>query len=90
MSPPSRGMWSLSLHHRVRCVLRCVLGCVPDPAVTVEGVFVGVGEQVSCENIFSALWMNKAVVVFVPEETLVKCLIEQGVWVSGSYQQRES
>lgn len=44
---------------------------------------VEVGEQISCENIFSASQMNKAVIVLVTEETL-KYLIEHRIWVSRS------
>lgn len=72
-SNPGRGAPSLSLRHGVRCV--------PDPGVTVEEVLVGVGEQVGYEKIASASRMNKAVVVFVSEEELVKRLVENGIEV---------
>lgn len=72
-SSPIRGAPSLSLSHRVRCV--------PDPGKTVGEVLVGVGEQVSYVNVFSASRMGKAVVVFVTEESLVKRIIQNGIWV---------
>lgn len=43
-----------------------------------EDVLEGVGELIGYENDFSALRMNKAVVIFVTEETFVQHMIEQG------------
>ncbi|KAL6481198.1 hypothetical protein MHYP_G00092780 [Metynnis hypsauchen] len=47
----------------------------------VEDVLLVVGEQVGCENIYSASRMNKAVVVFLVTESSVSRLIESGIWV---------
>ncbi len=55
-SVPMQGTPSLSLRNGCRCV--------PDPGVTVEELLLVIGEQVGFENIVSASWMNKAVVVF--------------------------
>ncbi len=72
---PSRWDSSLSLRHGVRCV----------PVASVEDVLVAVGEQIGFENIVSASRMNKAVVIFLKEQSLVGRLIESGVWVSGVF-----
>ncbi len=68
---------SLSLRHGVRCV--------PVADASVEDVLVAVGEQIGFENIVSASRMNKAVVIFLKEQSLVGRLIESGVWVSGVF-----
>lgn len=61
---PSGGVASLSLRHGVRCV--------PDADSNVEDVLVAVGEQIGYKNIISASRMNKAVVVFLKEESVVR------------------
>lgn len=63
---------SLSLHRGVRCV--------PEAGMRVEDVLVGVRELIGFEKIYLASRMNKAVVVFVTDETL----IEEGIRVSES------
>ncbi|KAL7838651.1 hypothetical protein AOLI_G00270550 [Acnodon oligacanthus] len=70
------GVETLSLRHGVRCV--------PESGVTVEEVLLAVGEQVGCENIYSASRMNKAVVVFLVMESCVSRLTESGIWVKGN------
>ena len=70
------GVETLSLRHGVRCV--------PESGTTVEDVLLAVGEQVGCENIYSASRMNKAVVVFLGTESCVSRLIESGIWVKGN------
>jgi len=74
---PSGGVASLSLRHGVRCV--------PDADSNVEDVLVAVGEQIGFDNIISASRMNKAVVVFLKDESLVSKLIETSVWVNGAF-----
>lgn len=68
---------SLSLRHGVRCV--------PDAGVTVEDVLLAIGEQIGFDNIVSASRMNKAVVVFLKDQSFVSKLIVSGVWVSGAF-----
>ncbi|KAL7827793.1 hypothetical protein AOLI_G00309450 [Acnodon oligacanthus] len=70
------GVETLSLRHGVRCV--------PESGVTVEDVLLAVGEQVGCENIYSASRMNRAVVVFLVTESCVSRLTESGIWVKGN------
>lgn len=67
------GRTPLSLRHGFRCV--------PEASVMVEDVLLAVGEQIGYENIISASSMNKAVVVFLKTEALVKKAIENGLWV---------
>ncbi|KAI4899223.1 hypothetical protein NFI96_000470 [Prochilodus magdalenae] len=76
-SLPSGGAPSLSLRHGARCE--------PAPGTSVEEVLLGVGEQIGCEKIVSASRMNKAVVIFLSDETLVNRLVESGVWVNGVF-----
>lgn len=66
-----------SLRHGVRCV--------PDASVTVEDVLVAIGEQIGFENIVSASRMNKAVVVFLKDQSVVSKIIVSGIWVSGAF-----
>lgn len=66
-----------SLRHGVRCV--------PDASVTVEDVLVAIGEQIGFKNIVSASRMNKAVVVFLKDQSFVSKIIVSGVWVSGAF-----
>lgn len=68
---------SLSLRHGVRCV--------PDAGATVEDVLMAIGEQTGFENIVSASKMNKAVVIFLKDQSFVSKLIVSGVWVSGAF-----
>ncbi len=65
------GRTPLSLRHGFRCVA--------EASVTVEDVLLAVGEQIGYEYIFSALRMNKAVVVFLNAEALVNKVIENVV-----------
>lgn len=74
---PSGGVASLSLRHGVRCV--------PDADSNVEDVLVTVGEQIGYGNIISASRMNKAVVIFLKDESMVSKLIEIGVWINGAF-----
>lgn len=52
---------------------------VPEAGVSVEEVFVAIGEQV---GYVSASRMNKAI-VFLKEWNLTSRLVESGIWVSG-------
>ncbi|KAL7844922.1 hypothetical protein SRHO_G00234620 [Serrasalmus rhombeus] len=64
---------SLSRSHGFRCV--------PPAEAGVEKVLLVVGETVGFDQIYSALRVNKAVVVFLREERLVNELVESGIWV---------
>lgn len=55
-----------------------------DQAFTVEDVLLAKGEIVGHENIASASRMNKAVVVFLKDETFVNSLVEKGIVVADS------
>jgi len=56
----------------------------PDASVTVEEVLLAVGEQVGYGKLSHASRMNKAVVVFLKDESTVHQLIESGVIVRDS------
>lgn len=67
----------VSLRHGIRCV--------PAIDVSVEDVLMAVGEEIGYENISSASRMNKAVVVFVKDESQVNRLLSNGIVVSGEF-----
>ncbi len=54
---------------------------MPDVDASVEDVFVAVGEQIGFENIISASRINKAIVTFLKELSLVGQLTESKVRV---------
>ncbi len=68
-----------SIGRRMPLSLRHGFRCVPEASVTVKDVLLAVGEQIGYENIISASRMNKAVVVFLKTEALVKKVIENGL-----------
>lgn len=74
---PVQGTPALSLRNGCRCV--------PEHAVTVEELLVVVGENVGFDNILSAPRMNKAIVVFLKNEALIKKLIVSGIWLNETY-----
>ncbi|KAK3543616.1 hypothetical protein QTP70_025016, partial [Hemibagrus guttatus] len=68
---------SLSLRNGVRCV--------PANGVTVEKVLLGIAKEIGYNSISSASCMNKAMVVFVTEESHVSHLTNVGIVVSGEF-----
>lgn len=76
-SAPERGASPLSLRNGFRCA--------PESGATIEDVLLAVADQIGHENINSASRMNKAVVVFLKNEHLVKTMIENGIWVKETY-----
>lgn len=62
--------------------LRNGFRCVPEDGVSVEDVLVSTGEEVGHENIVSASRMNKAVVVFLKDHSLVNRVIETGLVIN--------
>ncbi len=66
-SLPGERAPSPSLRHGVRCV--------PEQGVMVESVLLAVGEQIGCEIISSASWMNKAVAIFLKRNNLLRNLL---------------
>ncbi|KAK3513385.1 hypothetical protein QTP70_014212 [Hemibagrus guttatus] len=65
--------------------LRNGVRCVPANGVTVEEVLLGIGKETGYDSISSASRMNKAVVVFVKEESHVSHLTSVGIVVSGEF-----
>ncbi|KAK3506589.1 hypothetical protein QTP70_010222 [Hemibagrus guttatus] len=65
--------------------LRNGVRCVPANGVTVEEVLLGIGKEIGYDSISSASRMNKAVVVFVKEESHVRHLTNVGIVVSGEF-----
>ena len=57
----------------------------PNPSVPVETVLLAVGDCFGHANLSHASRMNKGVVVFLKEESLVAGLIASGVTVDGVY-----
>lgn len=68
-----------------RLTLRHGLKCTPDDSISVEDVLVAVSEQVGGINIKSASRMNKAVVVFLADVTMVDGLIERGISINNTF-----
>ncbi|KAK3559764.1 hypothetical protein QTP86_020739, partial [Hemibagrus guttatus] len=69
-------VWASVRGHR-----RCVLA----NGVTVEEVLLGIGKEIGYDSISSASRTNKAVVVFVKEESHVRHLTNVGIVVSGEF-----
>ncbi|XP_049323369.1 mitochondrial fission factor homolog B isoform X3 [Astyanax mexicanus] len=67
----SGGGRPLTLRHGVRCK--------SSPALSVEAVLLGIGEQIGYKNIMCASRLNKAVIVFLKEAALAHRLIEEGL-----------
>lgn len=55
--------------------------CIPDDSITVEDCLTAVSSEIGARNILSASRMNKAVVVFLKEESMVHHLVEVGLSV---------
>jgi len=55
--------------------------CIPDDSITVEDCLTAVSSELGARNILSASRMNKAVVVFLKEESMVHHLVEVGLSV---------
>lgn len=59
--------------------------CMPDESITVEDVFNAIGVDLGASNILSASRMNKAIVVFLKEESMVDDLVERGLSVGNVF-----
>lgn len=59
--------------------------CIPDDSVSVEHCLVAIGNEIGAQNILSASRMNKALVVFLKELTMVDHLVECGVSVRDNF-----
>ncbi|KAG2468334.1 YTX1 protein, partial [Polypterus senegalus] len=70
----SKAFESLSRRHGAKVLV--------DPQVSAEACVVGVGKIVGYKNVLSASRMNKAVVVFLNDESLVNKLVEEGVVIN--------
>ncbi len=59
--------------------------CLPDESITVEDCLIAIGSEVGARNIVSASRMNKAVVVFLREVSLVQHLVEFGLSIRDTF-----
>ncbi len=59
--------------------------CLPDEFITVEDCLIAIGSEVGSRNIVSASRMNKAVVVFLREVSLVQHLVEFGLSIRDTF-----
>ncbi len=59
--------------------------CLPDESITVEDCLIAIGSEVGSRNIVSASRMNKAVVVFLREVSLVQHLVEFGLSIRDTF-----
>lgn len=50
--------------------------CIPDDSITVKDCLTAVSSEIGARNILSASRMNKAVVVFLKEDSMVHHLVE--------------
>lgn len=73
MGSNSDGFASLTASHGCKCL--------PDETVSVEDCLIAVSNAVSAQNILSASRMNKAVVIFLRETSMVNDLVEHGLSV---------
>ncbi len=55
--------------------------CLPGVSITVEDCLAAISSEIGAPNILSASRMNKAVIVFVKEESMVHHLVEVGLSV---------
>lgn len=69
----------MSLRHGIRCAT--------ERNTSVEDVLVAIAEQVGAGNIDSASRMNKAVVVFLKDSSLVAKIVASGLWVKDVFVQ---
>lgn len=58
---------------------------MPDESITVEDVLNAIGVDLGASNILSASRMNKAIVVFLKEESMVDDLVERGLTVGNVF-----
>lgn len=65
---------AMTLRLAGRCFLCSVVRCVPESGAQVEEMMLALVEQVRCENVYSASWMN-VVVVFLRKQNLVSKLL---------------
>ncbi len=73
MPADSDGFAALTARHGCKCL--------PDESITVEDCLAAISSEIGARNILSASRMNKAVVVFVKEESMVHHLVEVGLSV---------
>jgi len=73
MPSDSDGFATLTARHGLKCL--------PDESITVEDCLKAISSDIGARNILSASRMNKAVVVFVREESMVHHLVEVGLSV---------
>lgn len=59
--------------------------CLPDESITVEDCLIAISSEVGARNIVSASRMNKAVVVFLKEVSLVQHLVEFGLSIRDTF-----
>lgn len=77
MGTNSDGCVSLTAQHGCKCL--------PDESITVEDCLVAISSEIGACNIMSASRMNKAVVVFLKEVSLVQHLVEFGLSVRDTF-----
>lgn len=73
MGSNSDGFASLTARHGCKCL--------SDETVSVEDCLIAVGRAVGAQNILSASRMNRAVVIFLRETSMVNDLVEHGLSV---------
>jgi len=59
--------------------------CTPDDSTSIEDVLIAIGEQVGGLNIKSASRMNRALVIFLKEVSMVDELLEKGLIVNNTF-----
>lgn len=59
--------------------------CMPEDSVSIEDVLIAISEQVGGLNIKSASRMNKALVIFLKEVSMVDELLEKGLVVNNMF-----
>lgn len=59
--------------------------CLPDESITIEDCLTAISAEIGARNILSASRMNKAVVVFLKEESMVHHFVEAGLSVGDTF-----
>ena len=77
MGTHSDGLLLLTARHGCKCM--------PDESITVEDVLNAIGVDLGASNILSASRINKAIVVFLKEESMVVDLVERGLIVGNAF-----
>ncbi len=77
MGSNSDGFASLTARHGCKCL--------SDETVSVEDCLIAVSNAVGAQNILSASRMNKAVVIFLRQTSMVNDLVEHGLSVKDVY-----